>query len=159
MPIILFINLKGGVAKTATAVAIAECFAANGNKTLLIDADHQCAASELLIGADAVERADSRKHRKTLHDLLASMLSDEFETETIQQYLFANGSNIGGGLPSLSVLPCSLRIDDFQTNVSKARPPPSGASNSIISAKMSLSPCPSTRDRRNSSMKRFRCPS
>jgi len=42
MPILLLINLKGGVAKTTNAVAIAACLAAAGLRTLLIDADHQC---------------------------------------------------------------------------------------------------------------------
>ena len=41
MPIVLLVNLKGGVAKTTNAVAIAECLASEGHRTLLIDADHQ----------------------------------------------------------------------------------------------------------------------
>ena len=42
MAIVMMINLKGGVAKTTSAVAIAECMADNGYRTLVIDADHQC---------------------------------------------------------------------------------------------------------------------
>ncbi len=52
MSIMLFVNLKGGVAKTANAVAVAECLAESGYRTLLIDADHQCMAGELLIGEE-----------------------------------------------------------------------------------------------------------
>ncbi len=37
-----FLNLKGGLAKTTKAVAVAECLADSGYRTLLIDADHQC---------------------------------------------------------------------------------------------------------------------
>ena len=51
MPIIMFSNLKGGVAKTTNAVAVAECLAWRGHKTLVIDADHQCTASELLFAS------------------------------------------------------------------------------------------------------------
>jgi chromosome partitioning protein len=40
------------VAKTTCAVAIAECRASLGHRTLVIDADHQCMASELLPGED-----------------------------------------------------------------------------------------------------------
>lgn len=46
MAVILFPNLKGGVAKTTNAVAVAECLASQGKRTLVIDADHQCTASE-----------------------------------------------------------------------------------------------------------------
>lgn len=53
MAIIMLLNLKGGLAKTTSAVAIAECLAAAGHRTLLIDAHHQCMASELpLTGLD-----------------------------------------------------------------------------------------------------------
>ena len=50
MSILLLVNLKGGVAKTTNAVAMAECFAAEGYRTLLIDADHQCMAGEMVLG-------------------------------------------------------------------------------------------------------------
>lgn len=38
MSILLFVNLKGGVSKTTNAVAVAECLADQGYRTLLIDA-------------------------------------------------------------------------------------------------------------------------
>jgi chromosome partitioning protein len=50
MPIIPVLNLKGGVAKTVTTVALAECFASHGHRVLLVDADHQCMAGELALG-------------------------------------------------------------------------------------------------------------
>ena len=58
---------------------------------------------------------------RTLHDLLAAMLDDEFTAEQIRHYVVDNASDIGGGLPKLSVIPCSIRIDDFQTNMAKAK--------------------------------------
>jgi chromosome partitioning protein len=117
--ILLLINLKGGVAKTTNAVAIAECLASKGYRTLMIDADHQCTASELLLGVDRLFRAENR--RMTLHDLLAAMLDDDFHERQIAKYRIENVSNIDGGLRNLSMIPCSFRIDDFSTNMAKAR--------------------------------------
>ncbi len=119
MPIILFSNLKGGVAKTTNAVALAECLADRGYRTLLIDADHQCMAGELVLGEQRMFACESR--RITLHDLLGSMLEEEFAAEQFNNYVLPNASNIGGGLENLSVVPCSIRIDDFSTNMAKAK--------------------------------------
>lgn len=119
MPILLFTNLKGGVAKTTSAVAVAECLASEGYRTLVIDADHQCMAGELLLGEDRLLRCEQSK--STLHDLLAEMLDDDFRAEQLPGYVIEKVSNIDGGLEKLSVLPCSIRIDDFQTNMAKAK--------------------------------------
>lgn len=119
MSILLFINLKGGVAKTTNAVAVAECLAESGYKTLVIDADHQCMAGELLLGEPRLLQCE--RHRITLHDMLAAMIDEEFEVEQVADYILPKVSNIGGGLPNLSVMPCSIRIDDFSTNMAKAR--------------------------------------
>jgi chromosome partitioning protein len=119
MPILMLINLKGGVAKTTNAVAIAECLAAAGHRILLIDADHQCMAGELVLGESRLLRCE--RTRTTLHDLLATMLAEEFDAEQIRLYVLNNVSNIGGGMENLSVIPCSLRIEDFSTNRAKAK--------------------------------------
>lgn len=118
MSILLFINLKGGVAKTTNAVAVAECLASQGHRVLLIDADHQCMAGELILGEEAQLRCETR--RRTLHDLLISMLDDGFDAGSMSGFVTGGPPCKLGGLP-LSVLPCSIRIDDFQTNVAKAR--------------------------------------
>lgn len=119
MSILLFVNLKGGVAKTTNAVAVAECLADAGHRVLLIDADHQCMAGELLLGEGRLLNCERRKI--TLHDLLLAMLDDEFAPEQFPAYVVPEASDIDDGLDNLSVMPCSIRIDDFQTNVAKAR--------------------------------------
>src|ERR1700734_2409835 len=101
MPILMMINLKGGVAKTTSAVAIAECLASSGHRTLLIDADHQCMAGELLLGQSGQDAAERKK--QTLHDLLAAMLDDEFLPRSFPAFVCRKGSDIGGGLDKLSV--------------------------------------------------------
>jgi chromosome partitioning protein len=119
MAITLFINLKGGVAKTTNAVAVAECFATQGRRVLVIDADHQCMASELLLGERRLLQCERRK--ATLHDLLAELLDRELDEDALDAYVTSKVSNIGGGIESMAVLPCSFRIDDFSTNMAKAR--------------------------------------
>ena len=96
MSILLFVNLKGGVAKTTNAVAIAECLADSGYRTLLIDADHQCMSSELLLGESRMLKCE--KKEITLHDLLAAMLDNEFKPEQMPYYAVKNVSDIGGGV-------------------------------------------------------------
>ena len=115
----MMLNMKGGVAKTTNTVAIAECLAEMGKKVLVIDADHQCMSSELLIGEDRLLRCE--KQTRTLHDLLATMLDDEFEADRIAPFVVERTSNIGEGYPNLHLIPCSIRIDDFATNMAKAR--------------------------------------
>lgn len=119
MPIVMMLNLKGGVAKTANTVAIAECLASEGYRTLVIDADHQCTSSALLLGEERYLRAEVR--RKTLHDMLAQMLDGEFDVEVTSRFIEPRASTIGAGLEGLDVLPCSIRISDFQTNMARAR--------------------------------------
>ena len=113
------LNLKGGVAKTTNTVAIAECLADQGYRILVIDADHQCLASELLLGEQRLMRCERGK--KTFHDLLARMLDDEFVAEDIGPFVEEGVSNIGEGFANLHLIPCSIRIDDFQTNMAKAK--------------------------------------
>ena len=119
MPVLPILNLKGGVAKTVTTVAIAECFAAHGHRVLVIDTDHQCMAGELLLGEKRQLQCESAK--KNVYDLLVRMLDDDFEPSSFAKFVTSGVSNIGGGLETLSVLPCSIRIDDIQTNVAKAK--------------------------------------
>jgi chromosome partitioning protein len=117
--ILLFVNLKGGAAKITNAVAVAECLAASGHRTLLIDADHQCTSSELILGENRSLKCDQEK--TALHDLLSAMLDDQFRPEQFPTFVVPTVSDIGNGLDKLSVMPGSIRSDDFQTTMAKAR--------------------------------------
>lgn len=120
MPVLMFINIKGGVAKTTNAVAVSEFLAEARYRVLVIDADHQCAAGELLLGEPRLEQSDFR--RSTLHDLLGEMLKEEFHADAFADYIVPVASKEGAPhAANLSVIPCSLRIDDFQRNYNKAR--------------------------------------
>src|SRR5207249_165169 len=63
----------------------------------------------------------AERSKTTLHDLLAAMLDDEFSPAQIGQYVLSSASNIGGGMERLSVIPCSVRVEDFSTNMAKAK--------------------------------------
>jgi len=119
MPVLAFANLKGGVAKTTNAVAVAETFASRGHSVLMLDADHQCTASEVLLGEARMLKAEREK--RTLHDLLSAMLDREFDQASFGKYVVGGGSNVVEVRQRISVLPCSVRIDEFQSNVAKAR--------------------------------------
>jgi cellulose biosynthesis protein BcsQ len=65
MPILLMVNLKDGVTKTTNTVAVAKCFAKSGLPTLIVDADRQCMAGELLLGENhRAERAGSTHQKR-----------------------------------------------------------------------------------------------
>jgi chromosome partitioning protein len=120
MSILLMLNLKGGVAKTTNTVALAECFASvQGLRTLVIDADHQSMSGELLLGEDRLLKAD--RSRSTLYDLMAAMLDDDFDPKLFDKHVLRPASHIAGGLQQLAVMPCSVRIDEFSTNMAKAK--------------------------------------
>ncbi|TWU36512.1 MinD/ParA/CobQ/CobA-like protein [Novipirellula aureliae] len=119
MPILLMINLKGGVGKTASTVAIAETLADQGQRTLVIDADHQSMAGELLVGEQRILKAE--KSKATLHDMFLKMADLGFEPSQLNEFAIPNASNVQSAAENLSVVPCSFRIDDFFGCVSKSR--------------------------------------
>ncbi len=119
MAIFPFINLKGGVAKTTNAVAVAEAFASRGRRVLVIDADHQCTASELLLGESRLLRAE--RGQATLHDLSCDMLELDFSADQFDGFVHNHASNVTEAQSRLWVLPSSVRLDEFQTNLARAR--------------------------------------
>ncbi|WP_442505625.1 ParA family protein [Novipirellula sp. SH528] len=119
MPIILMINLKGGVGKTASTVAIAETFAEQGQRTLVIDADHQSMAGELLVGQSRM--LASERAKTTLHDMFLAMADVNFDAADLPNFALGNASSVQTSSENLWVVPCSFRIDDFSSNVAKSQ--------------------------------------
>jgi chromosome partitioning protein len=109
----MFLSLKGGVAKTTNSVAVAEYLAERGNRVLVIDTDHQCGASAMLLGEDQLEALE--ESRKTLSDLFMEALNKDFQADRIARYAAPARSiqNLG---QRLHVIPGSLRLEDFSSN-------------------------------------------
>lgn len=85
--VISFINMKGGVGKTTLCVSIAECFALQGKKVLIIDADPQFNATQTFYDTD--ERIDFylelvKKERtiRTIFKTYNTLISDDENTTT-----------------------------------------------------------------------------
>ncbi len=119
MPTLLMINLKGGVGKTASTIAVAETMAEKGYRTLVIDADHQSMSGELLLGQTKMIACENA--RKTLHDVFLLMADIDFEISRLQEFVIPSLSSVQRARPQLSVIPCSFRIDDFFSNVFRSR--------------------------------------
>jgi chromosome partitioning protein len=109
--IVLFMSLKGGVAKTTNTVALAEALADKGRRVLVIDTDHQCASSTLLLGEDEVIRREEKK--RTLEELFAQMLKEPFDYDDVAHYIVPAQTSIARVNHNLSVLPSSLLIEEF----------------------------------------------
>ena len=80
----VILNLKGGVAKTATAVNLAAILARGYRKrVLLVDADSQCNATEFFGGDPAQARQECR-HSQGASDIL------------LDRHQRQKGINVGG---------------------------------------------------------------
>src|ERR1019366_8076152 len=114
-PVVLsFINLKGGVAKTTTAVAEAEILAKDLRKhVLFIDLDPQTNATINLIGEDDWKRRNEEGRT------LAQLFKDKLEPHrppvfNIEQAIIHGSSRVDAGIPRLDSLPSSIDFIDIQ---------------------------------------------
>ncbi len=114
-PIVIgFINLKGGVAKTTTSVAVAEILAKEYRKhVLFIDLDPQTNATINLIGEDQWRQrnADGRTLAQLFKDKLRPELPPVFD---VQQAIVQGVSKVDGGIARLDLLPSSIDFIDIQ---------------------------------------------
>jgi chromosome partitioning protein len=112
--VISVINLKGGVAKTTTSVAIAEVLAKDLRKhVLLIDLDPQTNATINLIGED------DWKRRNDEGQTLAQLFKDKLEPHRaplfdIEKAIVHGASKVEGGISRLDLLPSSIDFIDIQ---------------------------------------------
>lgn len=111
--IISTINLKGGVGKSTTTVALAEIAAAElGKRVLVIDLDPQTNATTMLIGEDRWKELNAKEH--TLARLFADALVEPSARKfDLEKTLQKNVSNVRD-VRNVDLLPSSLDLIDVQ---------------------------------------------
>jgi chromosome partitioning protein len=110
--VISVINLKGGVGKTTTAIALADILAYTYKyRILVLDLDPQTNATVCLIHQDEWERRD--KDGRTLVQLFSDALSGTTKFSAADA-IVKNVSNVSGGIKGLDLLPSSLALIEVQ---------------------------------------------
>jgi len=113
--IISFINLKGGVGKTTTTVAVGEILAKEHNKrVLVVDLDPQTNATVLLISQERWKVAN--ENNKTIHQLFLD-LKENTKAFNIRKSIIKGVSNIGNGIDKLDLLPSSIDLIDIGDDI------------------------------------------
>ena len=116
--VISLINLKGGVAKTTTTVALAETLAAHfGKRVLVVDLDPQTNSTVMLIG-EARWKAMNKKGR-TLATLFKDALQPQNGSFDIDKSLQRKVSDVQGA-DKVDLLPSSLDLIDVQDRLATA---------------------------------------
>lgn len=112
--VISFINLKGGVGKTTTSVAVAEILAREHRKhVLFIDLDPQTNATINLLGEQEWKKRDDAG--RTLAQLFEDRLSPHLPPKFDLEAAIARGvSTIDGGISRLDLLPSSIKFIGIQ---------------------------------------------
>ncbi|NER19995.1 MAG: ParA family protein [Symploca sp. SIO1C2] len=110
--VISLINLKGGVGKTTTTIAVAEMLAGVFcQKVLVIDLDPQTNATVMLIGEERWEELNDNHH--TLSQLFLDATdpdNHQFDLAQTLQYQVSNVTDV----ETLDLLPSSLDLVDIQ---------------------------------------------
>ncbi len=111
--IIATINLKGGVGKTTTTVALAEILSGTfGERVLLIDLDPQTNATAMVIGDERWGQLNKEGHTlaQLFKDALTKPEDRKFDLVSTRQVQVSNVNEV----PSLDLLPSSLDLIDVQ---------------------------------------------
>ncbi len=105
--VISFINLKGGVSKTTTAVGTAIALAEHfGKRVLVIDLDPQTNATAMLIGEERWNELDQAG--LTIYELFGGMMGDTIPF-SLKGAVQKNVGNIKDA-PGIDLLPSSIRV-------------------------------------------------
>lgn len=115
--VLSFINLKGGVGKTTTAVAVAEMLAQDERKhVLLIDLDPQTNATVSLISEERWAEMD--KEGRTIAQLFKDRLNPyDPQIFDIEKAIVRRVSTINDGIARLDLLPSSIQLIDLQDRI------------------------------------------
>src|SRR5579859_2668948 len=116
--VICVINLKGGVAKTTTTVALAETLAVrHGKRVLVIDLDPQTNATTMLIGEERWRVLNEKGY--TLATLFKDALNPQSKAFDLEKTLQKRVSDVQGA-ESVDLLPSSLDLIDVQDRLASA---------------------------------------
>lgn len=116
--VISLINLKGGVAKTTTTVALAETLASQfGKRILVIDLDPQTNATTILIGEKRWKEIN--ENGWTLATLFKDALDPQNKTFDLGKALQRKVSDVQGAT-TVDLLPSSLDLIDVQDKLASA---------------------------------------
>ncbi len=111
--VISTINLKGGVAKTTTTVALAEMLSAEFRKrVLVIDLDPQTNATVMLIGESEWARRNREGH--TLAQLFSDALEDPSDRQFNLSESLIRGVSSVSAVQTVDLLPSSIDLIDVQ---------------------------------------------
>lgn len=116
--VVSLINLKGGVAKTTTTVALAETLASQfGKRVLVIDLDPQTNATTILIGEKRWKEINEKGW--TLATLFKDALDPHNKAFDLSKTLQKGVSDVQGA-QSVDLLPSSLDLIDVQDKLASA---------------------------------------
>jgi chromosome partitioning protein len=112
--VLSFINLKGGVGKTTTAVAVAELLAQEHRKrVLLVDLDPQTNATVSLIKEE--KWAEMDREGRTIAQLFSDKLNPNIPKQfDIERAIARQVSTINDGIAKLDLLPSSIQLIAIQ---------------------------------------------
>jgi chromosome partitioning protein len=116
--VVSLINLKGGVAKTTTTVALAETLAARfGKRILVIDLDPQTNATAMLIGEARWKEINEKGW--TLATLFKDALDPQNKRFDLDKTLQKRVSDVQGA-EKIDLLPSSIDLIDVQDRLASA---------------------------------------
>lgn len=137
--VIAMINLKGGVGKTTTTVAVAEMLSSQfGKRVLVVDLDPQTNATVMLIGEDKWKELNDEGHTlaRLFQDALVDADDRKFDLDETVQRKVSNVADVF----KVDLLPSSLDLIDVQDRLASM---PSGkfyAANPVDVLKKAVKP-------------------